>query len=65
MSRNFETPSRCSATGVSTAAMLVVMLAMGASTLFTTSAPASASLAKPDTAVQIVRSQPGAQIHKS
>jgi len=58
MNRNFETPSRCCATGVITAAMLVVMLVMGASTLFTTDAPASASWAGSDSGVQIVRSQP-------
>ena len=56
MSRNFETPSRCCATGVSTAAMLIVMLAMGASTLFKTDAPTSAPSAGSDSAVQIVLS---------
>ena len=33
MNSHFETPSRCSPAGVTTAAILVVMLAMGVSTL--------------------------------
>jgi len=48
MNAHFETPNRFSATGVATAAMLIVMLAMVASTLFTPAAPnptAAASLA--------------------
>jgi hypothetical protein len=35
MNAQFETPNRLSATGVATAAMLIVMLAMAASTMFT------------------------------
>jgi hypothetical protein len=35
MNAHFETPDRFSATGVTTAAILVVMPAMAASTLFT------------------------------
>jgi len=34
MNANFKTPNRFSATGVATAAMLIVMLAMAVSTLF-------------------------------
>jgi len=40
MNANFETPARCSATGVTIASILVVMLAMAASILFTPEAVA-------------------------
>jgi len=39
MNAHFETPNRFSATGVATAAILIVMLSMARSTLFTPAAP--------------------------
>ncbi len=47
MNAYFETPNRFSATGIATAAMLIVMLAMAASTLFAPEAsnPAAATSA--------------------
>jgi hypothetical protein len=41
MNTRFETPRRCSAAGVTTASILVMILAMAASTLFPTDAPTS------------------------
>ena len=41
MNANFDTPARCSASGVTTACILVLILAMAASTLFAPEAPAN------------------------
>ena len=45
MNTRFETRSRVSATGLTTAAVLLVMLAMGASTLFSDGATQGAGAA--------------------
>jgi hypothetical protein len=65
MSTNFEAAPRATAAGVTTAAILVLMLAMGASTAFETSAPSPSAVASHDAAVKIVRSSAGAPVHKS
>jgi hypothetical protein len=45
MNTRFETSSRCSAVGVTTASILVVILAMAASTLFSPEASTSGATA--------------------
>lgn len=45
MKNRFNTLSRCSATGVATGCILVVILVMGASLLFETAAPAPGATA--------------------
>jgi hypothetical protein len=64
MNTDFGTPSRCSTTGVTTAALLIVMLAMGVSTLLTPATPL------PDTtagagATQVADSHRHGQVEKS
>jgi hypothetical protein len=60
----YETPSRCSAAGVTTASMLVVILAMGASTLF--SGESSAPITTTGTpSTQVAQTHAVPQVKKS
>jgi hypothetical protein len=61
MSTNYKANPSCSAAGVTTASILVVMLAMGASTLFEASHNASAA-AGGDASAQVVSSLDAAKL---
>lgn len=63
MNARFENPARCSATGLTTAAVLSVVLAMAASTLFTPDAPAGGPTAA-SSATHVVQSDQSGRIKK-
>ena len=64
MNTRFEQGPRCSPAGFSTAAILVVVLAMGASTLFTAETPAPQPTAG-TRVVPVAQSQHAIRIKKS
>jgi hypothetical protein len=63
MNARFENPPRCSATGLTTSAMLTVVLVMAASTLFTPDGPA-ASAASATSSTHVVQSHQPSRIKK-